>query len=271
MRHLTFAVGALCIAALALSASAQESTTPAKTGTSQAAASQASPGQKAMQKAAEGGKFLFVLFWRDQTTQTDKTWESLKNAADKCADNADVVPIRTTDPAEKAIVDKFNVSKSPMPLILAVAPCGAVTKAFPGNFDERQLASAFVSPCEQLVMKNIQSSKLVFVNVVYEVPADGEAAVPQGVKDFKADAKYDKATEIVTLNATDKKEADFLKELSIDVKAKKPISVLLAPGALIGTFGANVTKQQIVTKISSAQSGCCPGGKCGPGGCGPQK
>lgn len=270
MRHVTcFLVVLSFTMAMALPAAAQNgSKTAAPAATAEA---QASPGQTAMQKAADGGKFLFILFWKDQTTQTDKTWKALQSAAEKNADKADAFPIRTTDAAEKAIVDKFNVSKSPMPLILAIAPCGAVTKAFPGNFDEKQLASAFVSPCEQLVMKGIQSSKMVFVNVVYEVPAEGEAAVPQGVKDFKADEKYAKATEIITVNATDKKEADFLKELSIDTKAKKPVSVLLAPGAMIGTFEENVTKEQIVTKISSAQSGCCPGGKCGPGGCGPKK
>ena len=64
---------------------------------------------------------------------------------------------------------------------------------------------------------------------------------------------------------------DFLKELSIDTKAKKPVSVLLAPGALIGTFEAATTKEQIVAKITASQSGCCPGGNCGPGGCGPKK
>ena len=201
---------------------------------------------------------MFILFWKDQTTQTDKTWKTLQSGAAKFADSADVVPLRTTDPAEKAIVDRFNVSKSPMPLILAIAPCGAVTKAFPGNFDEKQLATAFVSPCEQLCMKAIQSSKMVFVCVVYEVPADGQATIPQGVKDFQADEKYAKATEIVTLNAADKKEADFLKELQIDTKAKKPVSVLLAPGALIGTFDATVTKQQIVAKIASRPIGLLP-------------
>ena len=120
-------------------------------------------------------------------------------------------------------------------------------------------------------MKAIQSSKLVFVCVAYEVAADGQAAIPQGVKDFQADEKFAKATEIVTLNATDKKEADFLKELQIDTKAKKPVSVLLAPGALVGTFDSTSTKEHIVAKLAALQSDPCAGGKCGPNGCGPKK
>jgi len=43
------------------------------------------------------------------------------------------------------------------------------------------------------------------------------------------------------------------------------------PASMIAKFDAAATKQQIVAKLTSAQSGCCPGGKCGPNGCGPKK
>jgi hypothetical protein len=229
------------------------------------------PGQAAVESAAAAKKFIFVMFWKEKNAQTDKVWGTLQAAAAKYADTAEVASIQTTDPAEKAIVDRFKVSKAPMPLVLAVAPCGAVTKAFQGNLEEKQLAVAFVSPCEQLCMKAIQDSKLVFVCVVYETPKDGDPTIPEGIKDFQEDKKYTKVTEVVLLNATDKNEADFLKELKINTKAQKPVSVLLAPGAMIGTFDVSATKQQIVSKLAAAQSGCCPGGKCGPGGCGPKK
>ncbi|MCC6124516.1 MAG: hypothetical protein IT426_06125 [Pirellulales bacterium] len=224
-----------------------------------------------MQNSTTAGKYLFIHFWREKNAQTDKSWNTLRTGAAKFDDSAEVVSLRITDPNEKAIVDRFNVGKAPMPLILAIAPCGAVTKAYPGNFDEKQLAIAFVSPCEALCMKAIQSRKLVFVCVAYEVAADGQAAIPQGVKDFQADEKFAKATEIVTLNATDKREAGFLKELQIDTKARKPVSVLLAPGALVGTFDSAAPKAFIEAKLVALQSDPCAGGKCGPNGCGPKK
>ena len=109
-----------------------------------------------------------------------------------------------------------------MPLILSIGPTGAVTKAFPGNFDEKQLASAFVSPCEELCMKAIQSNKMVFVCVQYEAPADGQSAIPEGVKDFQSDKQYTKVTEVVTLNAADEKEAGLRRILSGDVEFLRP-------------------------------------------------
>ena len=56
----------------------------------------------------------------------------------------------------EAIVDKYGVSRSPMPLVLAIAPCGAITKGFTKTFDEDQLRTAFVSPCTAECMKALK-------------------------------------------------------------------------------------------------------------------
>jgi hypothetical protein len=271
MMYLKFILAVAVSAAFALPTTAQERRDSNSSSQTQVNTTSLSPGQTAMQNASSAGKFLFIHFWKEKNPQTEKTWKALQAGAAKYADTADVVTLQTTDPAEKAIVGQFNVSKAPMPLILSIAPSGAVTKAFQSNFDEKQLAAAFVSPCEQLVMKAIQSNKLVFVCVAYDKSADGQTEIPQCVKDFKADEKYSSVTETVTLNAADEREAKFLKELQDNTKEKKPVAVLLAPGALIGTFDAKADKKQIIAKITDAQAGCCPGGSCGPGGCGPKK
>ena len=96
--------------------------------------------------------------------------------------------------------------------------------------------------------------------------------VPPGVQQFKADERFGPATEVVMLNARDEGEATFLKELKVDPRAAKPLSVLLAPpGSVIGQFDARATKEDLVKQVAAAQSGPCAGGKCGPNGCGPKK
>ena len=113
----------LLTVAMVLSAIAQERVALSPSNTAQTAPGNLSPGQAAMQNAAASGKYLFIHFWKEKNTQTDKAWNTLQTGAAKYADSADVVSVQTTDPAEKAIVDRFNVSKAPMPLILAIAPC----------------------------------------------------------------------------------------------------------------------------------------------------
>lgn len=258
--HLTIAAAILAAGVSAIAA--QE----------QAAGANVSQGQTVIDRAAAAQKYVFLLFWKDRTPQTDKAWGVLQSAGTNWAESAEVVSIQITDPNEKQIVSKFDVSRAPMPLVLAVAPCGAITKSFTKAFDEEQLRTAFVSPCTQRCLRALQSRKLVFVCVTDPSGSEEEATIPKGVEDFKADAKYGSATEIVLVSAKDKDEASFLKEIEVGGAATLPTTVFLAPpGSLIGRFGAEASKDVLVAKLVAAQSNPCAGGKCGPGGCGPKK
>lgn len=257
----------IALAASAPMAVAQSGVAPAPSAAVQPAAN-ASKAQAAMDRAAASGKYALLFFWRDRSPQTDAAWRVFEPAAAKVAKSADVISVQIADPAEKRLVDRYGVSRAPMPMVLAVSPCGAITKGFNKGFDEAQIRDVFVSPCTERCMKALQSRKLVFACVVDR----GQATVPQGVQDFKADEKYNRATEVILISASDKAEAAFLQELEVDPKTPKPVAVFLAPpGVMIGKFDGQATKGQIMAKLASAQQGCCPGGQCGPGGCGPQK
>ncbi|HZV05460.1 MAG TPA: hypothetical protein VE999_10280 [Gemmataceae bacterium] len=100
-------------------------------------------------------------------------------------------------------------------------------------------------------MKWVQARKLV---VVCALPANG--AIPEGVRDFKADARYGPATEIVSLRNDDAAESRFLKLLQINPGTATPVTALLAPpGRLLATFPGAVTKQQLLERVTSPQ-GC---------------
>ena len=126
------------------------------TGGTQAARATVSPGQAAIERAAAANKYAFLFFWKEQNRQTDAVWNELQPAIGRVADAAECVSVQTTNPAEKALVDHYGASRAPMPLILAIAPNGAITKALAGKFDERQFSAAFVSPCTQRCLKALQ-------------------------------------------------------------------------------------------------------------------
>ena len=263
------------LAGLAISAPAvmaQDRATETPSGRNRTQAGQTSPGQAAIDRTMAAHKYVFIFFWKEKNPQTDKAWGILQPAMAKLADSAEVVSIQSTDPAEKRIVDKYGVSRAPMPLVLAVAPCGAITKAFTGAFDENKLRTAFVSSCTQLCLKALQDRKLVLACVVDQANPQDPVTIPKGVEDFRADAKFGPATEIILVNARDQGEAAFLKDFQVDPQARKPVVVFLAPpGSMIGKFDGTATKQQLLAKLAAAQSNPCAGGKCGPGGCSPKK
>jgi hypothetical protein len=240
--------------------------------TAQVRAADVSKGEAAVDKAAAADKYVFIFFWKEGNRQTDEAWSVFQLASAKLAKSADVVSIQITNPDEKRIVKKYGVSRAPMPLVLAVAPCGAITKAFTKAFDENQLRKAFVSPCTQLCLMALQNRKLVFICVVEQATPQKPVNIPIGVEEFKSDEKFGPATEVVLVNTKDRDETALLKDFQIDPTVPKPVIVFLAPpGSMIGKFDGTATKQQLLAKLASAQSGCCPGGKCGPGGCCPKK
>lgn len=271
MRAFHLAVTAIVVVAGTTIATAQDRVAhwPSTTGPTAVNTSQA---QAAMDRAAASRKYAFLFFWKERNSQTDKAWSVFQPAAAKLADGVDVISIQITDPAEKRIVDKYGATRAPMPLVLAVAPCGAITKAFTKSFDENQLRTAFVSPCTQRCLKALQNRKLVFVCVVERTDSKAPLTIPMGVQNFKADKNYGPATEIVLVDSQDGNEATFLKELGVGALASKPIIAFLAPpGVLIGQFGGAASKDVLVAKLVAAQSNPCAGGKCGPGGCCPKK
>jgi len=268
MRLLFSTVAVLtCLLSVAVATAQDRAATPSK-GKSVASVS---PGQTAIDKAAAANKYIFLFFWNEKGPKTDKAWDVVQPALAKMADKADVVSIQVTDPAEKVLVDKYGLKDAPMPLVLTIAPCSAVTKAFTKTFDEKQLNTAFVSPCTEKCLKALQNNKVVFVCVADNADPQVKVTAPKGVKDFAADAKYKATTEIVTVNARDAKEATFLKEIDVTAKTA-PITVFLVPpGAMIGSFRNSTTKETFIEKLVAAQSKKCAGGKCGAGGCGPKE
>ncbi|MHB1036543.1 MAG: hypothetical protein ACYC35_13230 [Pirellulales bacterium] len=264
-------VGDRCLEAQAAERLAWQAPSSAKTA-ARPASTRTDQGTAALRQAAEANKYLFIFFWKQQTTQTDAAWKAFAPAVKKLADRATSVSIRATDPAEKAIVDRFDVSRAPMPLVLAVAPNGAITRGISAKFDEAQLRDAFVSPCTAKCLKGLQDRKLVLLCIQNEVPPQGQPALQRGVQDFKADAQYAGNTEVVVLNPNEAVESAFVKQFQVDAKSPEPVTVLMAPpGSVVGKFVGPVSKSQLVAKLVSAQSNPCAGGKCGPGGCGPKK
>ena len=244
--------------------------TPAGPGTEPSARPAAGQGLTAMARAATANKYLFIFFWKEKNPQADAVWNVLQSAMGRLAEWADWTSVRITDPAEKPIVERFGVDRAPMPLVLALAPNGAITKAFPGKLEESQLRAAFVSPGTELCLKALQDRKLVLLCVREPLPQQGRLAVPPGVGQFKADPRCARVTEVVLLDPREPAEKSFLKELQIDPRVGAVTVLLAPPGGVVGKFPGSVSKDQLVAKLATAQS-ACPGGKCGPNGCGPKR
>jgi len=223
----------------------------------------------ARRQAAEQGKYLFAFFWKTEDDSTTTMRELFGRTMAKVADRADAVAVNVTDPAERAVVDEYDLDRAPMPLVLAIAPNGAITGGFPNEFSEQDLLSAFATPATEQCMRLLQEGKLVFLCVQNEQTGMNAGAM-RGVNNFAADERFREVTEIVSLDPSDETERPFLRDLQIDPATETAATVFLAPpGAPIAMFEGATTKEQLLAELQEAGS-CGPGGVCGPGGCAPQ-
>ena len=226
-------------------------------------------GMAAIRKAADAGKYIFMFFSKTDDDQTLAMRKVFDKAMERVADRAQWIAVNTTDLSEKDIVAKFELSRAPMPLVLAMAPNGAITGGFPTKFEEQQLVDAFATPVTEKVMKQLQENRLVFVCVQNSKTKSNDAAM-NGVREFKADVRFASATEIVMLDPTDSAEASFLADMKVDPKTEEAMTVFLAPpGSAIAEYKGATDKSELIATLQKASSGCA-GGSCGPGGCPPK-
>ncbi len=229
----------------------------------------ASPGLTALAKAAEENRFAYIFFWKAEGDATQRKRDAFDAAMNRLGDRVAPVSVCVSTPEEKPTVDAFKVSRAPMPLVLAVAPNGAVTKAWPLEFQADTAEEGMVSDGMAACMKTFQDGKIAVVSVQNSTTSHAEEAA-QAVVGFLNDERFTGSAEAIFLDPVDPAEAGFLADLKVSPATDKAVTVLLAPpGSPVATFVGAVSTAAIVAKVTDAKSGCCPDGKCGPGQCCP--
>lgn len=225
-------------------------------------------GTKAIQNASKENQHLFIFFYKDMNEKTIQLQKIFDQTMQKLSGQSRSVKVKATDPAEKPIIDRFNLKRSPMPFVLVLAPNGAITGGFT-SFTEEQLMDSFTSVGAARCLKALQERKLVLLCLQNDQTVNNDAAL-QGVRDFKADQRFSNAAEIIMINPADKNEHRFLNQLSLGTHSNQALTVLISPPAeVIGTYQGPTTKDKMITDLQKASSGCCGPGGCCPGGCCP--
>lgn len=215
--------------------------------------------QQVLQESAEQGRFTFLIFYKANDTATKAMADSVEMGIAPKAGAATLAFVQITNPTEKTIVDRFAVSRAPMPLALAVAPNGAVTGVFRKPPSADTVAAAFVTPTMTRCMKAMQDGKVVLVCV----QSKPRTPTPIGVANLQADPQFKDRVAAVALTTQDPAEADFLSQLQLDAANSGGIgTVMLAPpGVLVGKFPPSATADEMAAALHEAGK-CCDDENC---------
>jgi hypothetical protein len=227
-------------------------------------------GLAALEQAAKDKKYLFIFFFKDPQEEATRAMRPVFDATlAKVADKAETYYVNLTNSSEKGIVAKYDAARAPMPLVMVVAPNGAIMAGLTIKFDEYTLLNSFNGPGAEKALKALQDRKFVVLTIQNAKTSDNDSSL-KAAQEFKADKQYAQ-TEIIQIDPTVAAEAKFLGSLQIDRETKEAITVLLTPpGFRLGAFKGQTSKQALVDALKAATApagGCCPGGKCGSGGC----
>lgn len=219
---------------------------PTQNATSQPAAPEAAP------------KFTFILFWKENNAATQAMATQLKTSLPQKQQQTEWSAVNVTDPANKDLIERYKVSRAPMPMVMCVASNGAITGAIPDRINDQTIDKLLVTPTMTQCMKALQEGKIVLIHV----KADDKAALPQGASDFAADPSFQARTVAVSFQRNDPNEARFLADMQIDAKAQgSVVSMLAPPGVLVGKYPENATKAQIAADLHAAGK-CCDDPNC---------
>jgi hypothetical protein len=134
----------------------------------------ASQAQQALAVAAAGQRYTFLVFYKENSAATRAMAQTVKNGVESRGDRATWTYVNVGDPAEKALVDRFGVGRAPMPLTIAVAPNGAMTKLTPTSITDEQIEKSFVTPAMAHCMKSMQDGRLVLGRAEVHLPRPGQ-------------------------------------------------------------------------------------------------
>ena len=239
---------AVLLATVGLTASTGEEPAPAK------ADAALPPSEVAFKQASAAGKHLFILFFDEDNEATRTARKTLDDVLAKLADTAQQFMVKKGVPEEAALAKKYGIDDAPMPLLLVLAPNGAVTLGcLAKDINEERLRSGIAGPAQQQCLKALQDGKVVVLCACAKGVADDAPAL-KGIRDFKADPKYATA-EVVRLDPADNAQAGFVKQLNIDPKAEMTTLVLAPPNTLLKRFRGVVTKDGLANALKSAAPG----------------
>lgn len=241
------------ILTLALIASTTVSNANEPTGTA------ARTAQQTLDQAASQQKYAAILFYRDDSQAARAVAQTVKAELAKRQEQAVLTFVQITNPAEQAVVKRFDVARAPMPLTMVVAPNGAITGVLTSQqVTPESLEACFVTPTMMRAMKSLQEGKLVLVCV----QGSPKPVVPAAVKNFQSDPHYKDRLATVSFQTNDPAEGRFLQQMQIDPRVPTTTTVLLAPpGMLIGKFGVTSTSDDIAAALAKAGK-CCDDENC---------
>jgi len=205
------------------------------------------------------GNVVYVLVTEPNAAGVDQAKQMIQNAMNQIPGSV-MIESNRADAANSAFVQEYKLAAAPVPLILVFAPNGAMAGGnVASTLSVQKLVTLVPSPKKADVLMAIQSGQAAYVTA-----SRAEMASASQVTSSCAMACSQMQGKCVAIDISmdDPAEADFLKQLKVNLQATEPVTVVLnAQGQLTSTFNGPVDVTNLVQAATrKVSSGCCPPG-----------
>lgn len=218
------------------------------------AAAPEAPSDAAFKQASAAGRHLFILFFSEDDEATRNVRKVLDEVLGTMSETAQQIVVKKGAPEEAALQEKYGVNEAPMPLLLVLAPNGALTLGcLGGGVTEEKLRSAIAGPAQQQCLKALQDRKRVILSACTKAVAEDAPAL-KGIREFTADPRYSD-TAVIRFDPTDQADAVFAKRLGIDPMIETTTVLLLPPRTLVMQITGEVSKDGLIDAFNAGAPG----------------
>ena len=215
------------------------------------------PGAEQLAAASDAEQYAYLMFFRTDDDATQAMRSTIEAQVEQSGGKTAIVPVNIGDAADAQLVAKFDATRAPMPLVMGIAPNGAVTGVYPLKVEAVQLQRAVLTPKYSEMVKALQEQKIV---VLCMQPANG-GVTPQGISEFEALPHFKGRTHRITVQADDDAETHFFERMKLpsDLSATT-VMAFAPPGVYVGKWDANVKGVTIGQQVHA--SGRCNCSEC---------
>jgi len=235
-----------------------------------AAVPKPSQAESVIRGAARQGRHVFVTFYKRNDAASTKMLGDVKKMQGKLSSRATFTSVDVNDRAHKALVQRYGVDRSPIPLTIVLAPNGAVTAGFPRAIKKTDFSDVFVSKGKAEVLKTLQYQKLAVVCVQSSRTKHNKESLA-AAKELSSDPQFSGLVRVIRIDPRARDESKFLRELKVNTGSREAqIAVIASLGNVLGRFSGAVSADKMVASLTKSVGGGSSSGSCGPvGGCGP--
>lgn len=210
-----------------------------------------------LRQAGVDGKYVLICVWRDNKQETNDFRRRFAEVAAPEAARAVIIDAKSDfDDATIGLTRALHLERAPMPLVIAIAPNGAVTKAFP-KIPAEGFASAFVSPALASCLLAMQNNRMAVVSIG-NASLPGSAATQATAEAFVAQPGKSIYRSLVSVDPS--AATELFKILDLPVTTDTAMIVLLVPpGQQLASFRHPVMIEQMNAALAKANAtGCGP-------------